>query len=53
MNPNLRTRTPQGDGNPLPVTVSYHNALNLRTRTPQGDGNEKDVIALAIADMGI
>ena len=36
----LRTRTPQGDGNPegssLPSLQAY-----LRTRTPQGDGNRR------------
>ena len=35
---NLRTRTPQGDGNPQSAGLRC-TLLNLRTRTPQGDGN--------------
>ena len=37
---NLRTRTPQGDGNIfLSVLYGRGREMNLRTRTPQGDGN--------------
>ena len=36
---NLRTRTPQGDGNNAPCLCSSQKRNNLRTRTPQGDGN--------------
>ena len=36
---NLRTRTPQGDGNHLRLCVLSRSRNNLRTRTPQGDGN--------------
>ena len=36
---NLRTRTPQGDGNPSRIMGRPSLIMNLRTRTPQGDGN--------------
>ena len=36
---NLRTRTPQGDGNKPRRYAEYHSTSHLRTRTPQGDGN--------------
>ena len=36
---NLRTRTPQGDGNCCTSRQSHRGERNLRTRTPQGDGN--------------
>ena len=44
----LRTRTPQGDGNP-PNTDNETDIMQiLRTRTPQGDGNcEKLCVILA------
>ena len=36
----LRTRTPQGDGNYSVYLKQFINEDNLRTRTPQGDGND-------------
>ena len=35
----LRTRTPQGDGNPFRAIANKQGIASLRTRTPQGDGN--------------
>ena len=37
----LRTRTPQGDGNIVLKSRFIRLFINLRTRTPQGDGNCK------------
>ena len=39
--PNLRTRTPQGDGNTRRFEDPAAVIDDLRTRTPQGDGNVK------------
>ena len=36
----LRTRTPQGDGNLHGDSVTADTVIYLRTRTPQGDGNQ-------------
>ena len=35
----FKTRTPKGDGNPLPSPLPWPAALHFKTRTPKGDGN--------------
>ena len=40
----LRTRTPQGDGNVYFKYWFFLCVFNLRTRTPQGDGNIKPLV---------
>ena len=44
----LRTRTPQGDGNDFYFILGEVGNLNLRTRTPQGDGNQSSIVRAGV-----